>query len=135
MWAGAEEAARLHRRGDSGTERRGPSAPRRHNPRGPLSGASSAAGPPLSDAGRRTSGELARRPPPYPGHYRDMATWVIGGWKGRAAPLRGPDAVPARPPTRGGVEPPRPHSSKRGHAGARPLLSRGGPAALAYAEA
>jgi hypothetical protein len=116
-------------------ERCGPSAPRRHNPRGPPSGASSAGGPPLSDAGRRTSGELAQAPPAVPRALPRHGHMGNRQMEWEAALLRGPDAVPARPPTRGGVEPPRPHSSKRGHAGARPPLSRGGPAALAYAEA
>jgi hypothetical protein len=71
-WGPAKEAARLHRHGDSGMERCGPSAPRRHNPRGPPSGASSAAGPPLSDAGRRTGAGAPCRTP------GTAATWPHG---------------------------------------------------------
>jgi hypothetical protein len=91
----------------------------RHNPRRPPGGASSAVGPPLSDAGWRRSAEQAQEPP-YPGHCRDVGSRRIeeAGRRGGTAPT---------PPSRGHppVEPLRPHRGKRGHSRRAPTAQPG----------
>jgi hypothetical protein len=93
------------------------SAPRRHNPQRPPSGASSAAGPPLNDVERRKSAEQAQEPPRYPGHCRYVGSRRIKG-AGGTAPT---------PPSHGHppMEPLRPHCGKRGHKRCAPIALPG----------